>query len=155
MPDFSRLKPPAPEHPPEQASEKISEDREKFEISFGKKSDALTTLKEQVLPQSPQSTSYVLTEVSVTQKKVEKILEEGLEQLYNELNPQDQVKFRRLGEVTAEKITVLLNQAKIKISEILNLIRQWLMSVTGINRYFVEQEAKIKAEKILKIKQEK
>lgn len=153
MPDFSKL---IPEQPPEQFPENGSEGREKLEVSLGEKRDFETTVAtEQASVQPPPAAPYVLTKVSATQKKVEKILEEGLEQLYNELNPQDQVKFRRLGEVTAEKITVLLNQAKIKISEILNLIRQWLMSVTGINRYFVEQEAKIKAEKILKIKQEK
>ena len=89
------------------------------------------------------------------QKKVEQVLAQGLEQLYSELRPEDKVKFKTLGENTAKKITDLLQRTKVKISEILALIRQWLMSLSGVNRYFVEQEAKIKAEKLIKLRQEK
>ncbi|HLD86412.1 MAG TPA: hypothetical protein VJA28_03070 [Patescibacteria group bacterium] len=102
-------------------------------------------------PQPPA----VLAEPAVQQKKVEQVLAQGLEQLYSELRPEDKVKFKTLGENTAKKITDLLQRTKVKISEILALIRQWLMSLSGVNRYFVEQEAKIKAEKLIKLRQEK
>lgn len=152
MPDISKIITGSPESLPEKSIEKG------FEIQETPKSFNPEKIKE--IPAEPSrhtspAVPFVLTEPVVLQKKVEKILEEGLEQLYFELNPEEQAKFRNLGENTAQKISGLLQQAKVKIEEILNLIRQWLMSVGGVNRYYAEQEAKIKASKILKLRQEK
>lgn len=152
MPDISKIITGSPESLPEKSIEKG------FETQETPKSFNPEKIKE--IPVEPsRHTSpvvpFVLTEPVVLQKKVEKILEEGLEQLYFELNPEEQAKFRNLGENTAQKITGLLQQAKVKIEEILSLIRQWLMSVGDVNRYYAEQEAKIKASKILKLRQEK
>ncbi len=153
MPDVSRLIPVSPEHLPEKNIESGLEHKEKPQTFNPEK------IKEPVaaaaVPPVAPAVPFVLTEPMVLQKKVEKILEEGLEQLYFELNPSEQAQFRNLGESTAQKITSLLKQAKVKIEEIINLIRQWLTSVRGVNRYFVEQEAKIKATKIFRLKQEK
>jgi hypothetical protein len=104
---------------------------------------------------SAAGAQIILTEPQELQKKVESVLAEGLTELYQELSPGEKLKFKTSGEATAKKITRLLQEVKIKFSEILNLIRIWLMSITGINRFFVEQEAKIKAEKILKLRQGK
>lgn len=153
MPDIPRPKAVLPERPPEKNIETGFETREKPEPFSPEK------IKERVsdsIPQpAPAVVPFVLTEPVVLQKKVEKILEEGLEQLYAELNPQEQAQFRSLGEITAQKITSILKQAKVKIEEILSLIHQWLMSIGGVNRYFVEQEAKIKAGKIFRLKEDK
>ena len=90
--------------------------------------------------------------VSPLERQVENTLAEGLESLYKELKPAEQVTFKKYGEDTAKKISLLLGQVKIKVSEILKLVRMWLNSIPGINKYFVEQTAKIKADKIIKFR---
>lgn len=86
------------------------------------------------------------------QKQVEKILESGLEEIYSELSNDKKKEFKIVGEQTAAKINLLLNKTKIKIKDIINLIKKWLLLIPGISKYFLEQEAKIKADDIIKIK---
>lgn len=89
--------------------------------------------------------------VSVLQQQVEDVLSEGLADLYRALDPAQQLEFKTKGEATAARISTLLQQVKVKVGEILGLIRDWLMSLPGINRYYAEQAAKIKADKIIKL----
>jgi hypothetical protein len=93
----------------------------------------------------------LITPVTPLQRQIEEVLAEGLEDLYRALNPAEQEKFRKTGEVTAVKISLLLQKVKIKVSEILKLIREWLVGIPGINKYFIEQTSKIKADKIFKL----
>ncbi len=89
---------------------------------------------------------------SQTQKEIENILEENLEEIYQSMDSIRQKEFREKGEEAAFKISILINQAKIKIRKILKLIIEWLKLIPGINRFFLEQEAKIKTDKILRLK---
>jgi hypothetical protein len=45
-----------------------------------------------------------------------------------------------------------LGQTKIKVNKIIDLIRRWLKLIPGINKFFLEQEVKIKADKIIRLK---
>jgi len=85
-------------------------------------------------------------------KEVEGILEEDLDEIYLKLNPNKQREFKEKGEETALKINQLLDRAKVKAKKIINLIKNWLSLIPGVNKFFLEQEVKIKADKILKIK---
>ena len=82
---------------------------------------------------------------------VEKIMSEGLEKVFVEMEPEDQQKFKIKGEETAVKIWQTLQSAKIQVQKIIDLIRGWLKMVPGINRYFLEQETKIKTDKIIEL----
>ncbi|MFA6304794.1 MAG: hypothetical protein WCV73_02960 [Patescibacteria group bacterium] len=84
--------------------------------------------------------------------QVEGILAEGLEQEYLKLTPEKQLQFREVGEETASKIALLLKSAKVKVKEIFRLILDWLKIIPGLNKFFLEQEAKIKADRILAFK---
>lgn len=86
------------------------------------------------------------------EKRIEKILEENMEEIYLKLSPEKQKEFRIAGEQTAKKINEILGKAKFKIKEIINLIRKWLSLIPGVNKFFLEQEAKIKADKIVSLK---
>lgn len=82
-------------------------------------------------------------------KQIEKVLEEDLGEIYNNLTPQDQKIFKTKGEETARSIFQLVyHKTKVKVKKIIKLIRNWLKAVPGINKFFLEQEAKIKADKI-------
>lgn len=86
------------------------------------------------------------------QKQVENILAQDLRDIYLNLAPQKQQEFKRAGEETAKKISRLLTKAKINIGEIIKLIKKWLSLIPGINKYFLEQEAKLKADELIKLK---
>jgi hypothetical protein len=87
----------------------------------------------------------------VTPAKIEKVLSADLEKVYLSLDVATQEKFRLEGEKTATAIAKLLQKTKVKTKEIINLIINWLRIIPQINRHFVEQEAKIKADDILKL----
>ncbi|MDD3711053.1 MAG: hypothetical protein PHP37_00375 [Patescibacteria group bacterium] len=86
------------------------------------------------------------------QKQIDQILSEGLDEIFLSLTPIEQKKFREEGERTVLKINELLTQAKVKIKKIINLIKMWLKIIPKVNSHFLEQEAKIKADKIIKLK---
>lgn len=85
-------------------------------------------------------------------RKIESILEEDLKDVYFSMNETDRARFKTKGDETASKIKALLGRAHIKAKEIVNLLIDWLRLIPGVNRFFLEQEAKIKADKILQIK---
>ena len=108
------------------------------------------------LPQSAPVYQPVNDPAYQQYKKIESILEEDLGELYNNLTPAEQKVFKVKGEQAAREIFKLVyHQTKIKVKKIITLIRDWLKAIPGINRFFLEQEAKIKADKIIQeIKEE-
>jgi len=88
-------------------------------------------------------------EKSETRKEIEEILAEDLEEVYASLPAQARVKFRIEGEKAAAKVELLLKHAKLALVELIKVIREWLLVLPGVNRFFVEQEAKIKADKLI------
>lgn len=86
---------------------------------------------------------------SEERKEIEEILAEDLEEVYISLPASARAKFRVEGEKAAAKIEILLKHTKLAIMEVIKVIREWLLVLPGVNRFFVEQEAKIKADKLI------
>ncbi len=84
--------------------------------------------------------------------KIEKILEDGLNDSYQRLSPIARQEFKLKGEQTATQIRDLLKDSHVKVKKILRLILDWLRMLPGINHFFLEQEAKIKTDKIISLK---
>ena len=93
--------------------------------------------------QVPQVAADPVTE------KIEHILEEDLTDLYLKMTPPQQELFKKKGEETASKIRELLHHTKVNAKKIFDLLREWLKLIPGVNRFFLEQEAKIKTDQIL------
>ncbi len=85
--------------------------------------------------------------------KIEKIMEEGLNDSYQRLSPVAKQEFKLKGEQAASQIRELLKSSHIKIKKILRLILDWLRILPGVNHFFLEQEAKIKTDKIIALKE--
>ena len=83
-------------------------------------------------------------------KEIENVLSEGLEDIYLKMNPDKQLEFKRMGEQTARKINELIERGKAKVKKVIILIKKWLALIPGVNKFFLEQEAKIKADEIMK-----
>lgn len=86
--------------------------------------------------------------------KVEHIMEEGLADAFMELSTIERQEFKIKGEQTALQIRELLKTATVKVKKIFQLIFAWLSILPGINRFFLEQEAKIKTDKIVSLKEQ-
>lgn len=88
-------------------------------------------------------------------KKVEEILSKDMEKVFLSLDTLTQIKFKQKGEETARKISDLLKTGKAKLKNILSLIVEWLRIIPQVNKYFLEQEAKIKADEIFALTKNK
>jgi len=110
--------------------------------------------EEQVGVKSAQSkvSPYVQDQYEARKKEVEKVLAEGLEEIYAELAPDLKLIFKSEGEKAASEISVMLSDTKVKIKKIVELIRNWLSIIPGVNKYFLEQEAKIKTDDIMDLR---
>lgn len=84
--------------------------------------------------------------------QIDAFLSEGLEESFLAMPPAKQKEFKEEGEKTVKKINLLLDAAVVNVVKIVDLIKKWLKMITGINKFFLDQEAKIKADKIIKIK---
>lgn len=84
--------------------------------------------------------------------KIEAILEEDLSEAYFKMDPVQRQKFKLEGERVSVKIDQLLQKTKDEAKNIFKLIIKWLRMIPGSNKFFIEQEAKIKTDKILKLK---
>jgi hypothetical protein len=89
---------------------------------------------------------------AVMKKQVEDIMVDGLEETYKKLDPATQAKFKSEGEQTAAAIVVMMQTTKIQVKKILQLLVAWLRIIPGVNKFFLEQEAKIKADKLLALR---
>ncbi|MCX6744095.1 MAG: hypothetical protein NTX82_01060 [Candidatus Parcubacteria bacterium] len=102
---------------------------------------------------APITVTPPLAVKSPTLEKIENILQEDLQDIYFQMPPKKQAEFREVGEETATRIDKMMRGVKVQVKKVLELIISWLKIIPGLNRYFLEQEAKIKADEILKLKQ--
>ncbi|OGH67666.1 MAG: hypothetical protein A3C15_02555 [Candidatus Magasanikbacteria bacterium RIFCSPHIGHO2_02_FULL_50_9b] len=82
------------------------------------------------------------------QKEVELVLSENIADIYKQLPADRKRKFKETGELLATQISGMIRGGLLQIKKILRMIREWLLIIPGVNRFFLEQEAKIKADKI-------
>lgn len=83
---------------------------------------------------------------------IEHILEEDLQEIYTKLSPANKEQFRIAGEKAARDINTLLESATASLKKIVDIITNWLKIIPGVSKYFLEQEAKIKADRLYKLK---
>ena len=133
----------------EAAPEKESEPQKKEQATESTESSAKVKKRLPVLQKKSSTIPQVRDELTL---KIEKILEEGLDESFQRLSPIAKQEFKVKGEQTAIKIRDLMKSTRVKVKKILKLILEWLRILPGVNRFFLEQEAKIKADKIIALK---
>jgi len=87
----------------------------------------------------------------IREKKIEEFLSEGLDDFYLKMDGNRQQVFKQTGEQTANEINLMLTKTKVKINKIITLIKKWLSLIPGVSTVFLEKEAKIRADKIIKL----
>lgn len=86
--------------------------------------------------------------------EVENILEDGLKELYGKMPDTVRPLFKKKGEETALAISSMIKSATVKLGDVMKLIFSWLKLIPHVNRFFLEQEAKIKADRIMSLTQQ-
>jgi len=96
----------------------------------------------------------VRPEKSETLRKIEHILQEDMGEIYAEMPPDKKVEFKQEGEAAAKEIEGMLFKVSVHSKKILKLLLHWLKIIPGVNKFFLSQEAKLKADEIMKVKEE-
>jgi len=83
--------------------------------------------------------------------RVEDILADGLGDVYQSMDMTLRQRFKAKGEDVALKIEAIIVQGKATVKKILHWIKEWLKMIPCINKFFLEQEAKIKTDTIVSL----
>jgi hypothetical protein len=131
----------------------LEKGREKIERLKERGSEQIQTFREDKPGLKPPSAKPSATPAakSVNLQKIENILQEDLEKLYFDMDEAHRRLFKEEGERAAAKIEKFLISCKSVAIKVLEIIKNWLRLIPGINKFFIEQEAKIKTDKIIKI----
>jgi len=103
------------------------------------------------LPNTVGQAPASVSNQEIVLKKVENILASGMEQAFLTMDAATQAKFKVKGEETAKKISTLMQKTKLKAKEVVNLILEWLRIIPKVNKFYIEQEAKIKTDHIMRV----
>jgi hypothetical protein len=149
------IKPPEKEViPPPEA---IPEKKEKLEEIKVEKEVKETPSGISPIAPSEEVTVLPKVEKSPLLIKIEEILSEDLDEIYNSLTAQQKIIFDTKKKETASKIEILIKKIKVNVKKILNLIKELLFTllkmIPGINKYFLIQQSKIKTQKILSLRE--
>lgn len=135
------------ETPPEQEPSFVTE--QNFEPTL--QNESVSPKKKSTLTHPHPSTLAPQKDTLTAQ--IEKIMEEGISEAYQELTPIQKQEFKIKGEETAKHIKLFLAVTKVKIKKIFQILLDWLQLLPGVNKFYLMQEAKIKTDKILALKE--
>ena len=150
-----------PQEAPEDAAQEIHYQREtekQTEQTEGTSSERnlernIDVLKRKLRKRKKQKPTVIPQVRDALTVEVERVLEQGLSESFLALTPIQREEFKIKGEETAFEIRKLMKGTHIKVKKIFFLIMSWLKLLPGINRFFLEQEAKIKVDRIIALKE--
>lgn len=151
MSDGLPMKRPAPEVAMPEHGEGPAEKRERPSTAPAEQIATPKPKAEGVPAAAPVTAPVRAPQKSPLLQEIENVLEEGLLPTYKQLTPKQRMQFKIAGERTAGAIERVLKQTKVKLIELIRMVRRWLQ-LLPVNVFFVEQESKIKAEKLLSLK---
>ncbi|MBU0624924.1 hypothetical protein KKF05_01130 [Patescibacteria group bacterium] len=86
---------------------------------------------------------------------VERELEDGLWDVYRELSPSLRVRFKAEGERIARVVRDGMATGRLTAKRLIEMIIDWLKMIPHVNKWFLRQEAKIKADALMQIDTER
>lgn len=156
MPDIEKQITEAPS--PERVEVPVRAPEAKPEVQAEAPRPAPEKISEQVPIPVPVSTPVVavapVVEKDELTQEIEEVLSEDLGDLYKNLPSDKKQQFKEEGEKTAGLIRQMMAKGKLHGRKVLGLIVRWLRLIPGVNKFFLEQESKIKADKIIAIAEE-
>lgn len=135
----------------ESGLERVGEKRES-DLSSGTEAKKALEKSGEALQKAKTASVQISDSDKELMKKIDGILSEGLTDVFLKMDASKQQEFKVEGEKTVLKIKEVISHTRFKVKKVIELIKAWLKIIPGVNRYFLEQEAKIKADKIIKLK---
>jgi hypothetical protein len=83
--------------------------------------------------------------------EVERILEEGLGDYVPDMPEEARQRFLKKGGEVAAQLSIAVRTLNVQVAIVVELIKEWLMTIPGVNRYFIEQESKIKTDLLVQL----
>ena len=96
-------------------------------------------------------TAPISTKKSPTLVEIEEIMQEDVRELYQMMNQEEQKEFREKGVEVASSLEQLVTSFKARAKIVLKLLKSWLIIIPRVNKFFLEQESKKKAEEIMEL----
>ena len=137
----------------ERAYEQLEQQERKEAFLEQSEAAPTTAIGSQASTQVAQSVPAAIVKDEVT-LAVERILEDGLSDYVAAMPEEARVRFLYKGQETASRIGVMVRTLKIHAKKVVELICDWLLTIPGVNKFFLEQEAKIKTDRILELERE-
>jgi hypothetical protein len=144
---------PLPEKEQLEGSVEVEKELEQLEKEINKQEKKIHTVTAS-LPIKQMTPTKPLVVKSVTRKRIEGILSEDLKELFQGMDAAHKAEFKRQAAETASALEILIATAKATAKKVAKLISNWLKFIPGINQFFLEQEAKLKTDKILAMTKE-
>jgi len=92
--------------------------------------------------------------LSEQEEKIDDILEEDLDDIFLKMPQEKRAEFKKKGEEAVKEISKILQESKVKIKKIINILKKWLSMIPGVNKFYLEQMTKNKVDEILKLKRD-
>ncbi|MBI2411416.1 MAG: hypothetical protein HYV32_06005 [Candidatus Kerfeldbacteria bacterium] len=136
----------------------VEKNKQEQEISYDQQQPAIpevqrpgvrgttTAVQQPVAPVAP-----IVPVKTAARVDIESILSDGLTKIYQSMTPEEQLKFRTKGEESASAIEQMMTTFSATARRVLQLIRDWLATIPRVNKYFLEQESKIKTDRMMKL----
>ncbi|MCK9361609.1 hypothetical protein M0Q28_05325 [Patescibacteria group bacterium] len=83
--------------------------------------------------------------------EVEKILEYGLGDYIPDMPEEARQRFLKKGGEVAAQLSTMVHTLNVQVTLVVTLIKEWLLTIPGVNRYYIEQESKIKTDQIVEL----
>ena len=100
--------------------------------------------------QAPTVAAEPVTKDEIT-LEVERILEEGLGDYVPDMPEEARQRFLKKGGEVAAQLSIAVRTLNVQVAIVVELIKEWLMTIPGVNRYFIEQESKIKTDLLVQL----
>lgn len=113
--------------------------------------EAPTTTVATAVTDESQATAPAAIQKDEVTIEVEKILEDGLGEFVESMPEEAKVRFLSKGQEVSGQIAVMVRGFKVEVRRVVGLIKEWLLTIPGVNKFFLEQEAKIKTDRILEL----
>ncbi len=119
--------------------------------------EAPKNISEQSAPATPPPTPAVPAQPIIAvpksplRKDIEQTLSENINTFYTNMDAATKTAFKAKAVETAGKIEIMLASGKINVKKVIAWIREWLQMIPGVNKLFLEQESKIKADEIARL----
>lgn len=130
-------------------SRKESSGERKFNAINEGLDSAIAKLNAESITQKAPHKKQTVRFKSETQKKIEDILSEDLAEAYLSMTPQQRIAFKEKGEEISNNVARMVERGRLKVKKVIQWIRDWLRMIPSVDKFFFEQETKIKVDKIV------